>query len=334
MLSVIATAGILSTLTDSPRSPQPSSQKIKDMVGRDVVMPVPVNRAIILNSYWNEIVSTLGVSDKVVGIDKYTLSSFYVPQSVKQCPVVGDLFSGVNIETIIALKPDVVIMDFGYGKTGDIIKSLESMGIPVVCMYSNNFEDQINAIKLLGKVFEVEARADSLINFLKIRHSMIISTTSLIPDRERPTVILCRLEKDGLVTAYANSTWGKIVEDVGGINIALREFPGQSWPKINLEKLLAWDPDIIIIVGYDKPTLSFQLSSIMNNSVWSNLKAVKASNVYPLLIGSKVEGAYLDWGPRMLLGEMLMAKLIQPKYFGTLDIDRIAELLLSTYYTG
>lgn len=329
---LIVSVGFLLTTANFPRSPQPSSITIQDMSGRSVLLSVPVNKAVILNSYWNEITSALGASDKIVGIDKYTLSSIYIPKIVRERPVVGDLFSGVNLETILSLKPDVVVMDFGYGKTADIIKSLESLGIPVICMYSNNFNDQLNAIKLLGKIFGAEARAESLINFLEIRHTVILSTASKIPESERPAVLLCRVEKDGLLTAYGNSTWGKIVEDVGGINIALRKFPSQSWPKINLETLLAWDPDIIIIVGYDGAALQSQLDLVTKSSVWGNLKAVKNSCVHTVLIGSRTEGAYLDWGPRMLIGEMKLAKIIQPKYFGEINVDAVSDLLISTYY--
>ncbi|MBC7113912.1 MAG: ABC transporter substrate-binding protein [Candidatus Methanomethyliales bacterium] len=333
LVLIVISAGLLLTLANVPGETQQSSITIQDMSGRNIVLSLPVSRVVILNSYWNEIASTLGVSDRIVGIDKYTLSSVYIPKTVKERPVVGDLFSGVNLETILSLKPDAVIMDFGYGKTADIIKSLESIGIPVICMYSNNFNDQLNTIRLLGKVFGVEARAESLVNFLEIRHSIIVATASKIPDSERPTVLLCRVEKDGLLTAYGNSTWGKIVEDTGGINIALRNFPNQAWPKINLETLLAWDPEIIIIVGYDSLGLQSQLDLIMKSNVWNNLKAVKESRVYTVLIGSRTEGAYLDWGPRMLIGEMELAKIIQPKYFGDLNVDVVSDMLFSTYYT-
>jgi len=329
---LVVTAGLFLIQANVSKTTQFSSTTLEDMCGRNVPLSMPVKRAIVLNSYWNEIISTLGASDKIVGIDKYTLSSIYVPQSVRERPAVGDVFSGVNLETILSLRPDVVIMDFGYGKTVDIVKSLESLGIPVICMYFNNFNDQLKAINLLGKIFGAEARAESLINFLEVRHSMIISTASRIPDSERPTVLLCRVEKDGLLTAYGNSTWGKIVEDVGGINVALRKFPSQSWPKINLETLFAWDPDIIIIVGYDDNALRSQLNLVTKNSMWDNLKAVKESHIYSVLIGSRTEGAYLDWGPRMIIGEMMLAKIIQPKYFGDLNVDIVSNLLISTYY--
>lgn len=330
---LIGSAGLLFTLVSQSKPSYPSAFKIQDMAGREVTLQRPINRAVILNSYWNEITSTIGASDKIVGIDKYTTSSIYIPQSVKELTVVGDVFSGINIETLLSLKPDVVIMDYGYGKTGDIIKSLESLGIPVVCMSSNNFNDQLRAITLLGKIFGSEERANALVNFMEIRHSALLSVTKGIPDQNRPTVLLCKIQKDGLIIAYGNSTWGRIVEDVGGINVALREFPSQSWPKIDLEKLLEWNPEIIIIVDYENSTLSSQLASITKNPIWSTLKAVRDSHVYTLLIGSRSENSYLDWGPRMLIGEMQIAKIVQPQYFDTLDIQAVAELLLSNYYT-
>jgi len=39
------------------------------------------------------------------------------------------------------------------------------------------------------------------------------------------------------------------IEDVGAINIALKEFSGKRWPKIYLETLASWDPDVILITS-------------------------------------------------------------------------------------
>jgi iron complex transport system substrate-binding protein len=306
---------------------------ITDMSGRTVYIPANVERVVVLNSYWNEITCCLGASDRIVGIDKYSLASVYIPSIVKNQTVVGDLFSGISIETLIALHPDLVIMDYGYGKTGDIIKSLEALNISVVTLVSNNFEDQVTAIKILGKVLSAEKSANDLALFLESKHSGLLYTATTIPTNEKPKVLICKLDVwgQGLIYTYANSTYGTLAEELGGVNVALRDYPSQSWPKVSLEKLLAWNPDIIIVLGYDNATLKSQINSI-NNTSWSQLKAVQEGKLFTVKIGSKEAGAYLDWGPRMIIGEMQLAKIIQPNYYAALDQNLVVEQLFDQFY--
>jgi iron complex transport system substrate-binding protein len=306
---------------------------VTDMSGRTVQIPATVNRVVVLNSYWNEITCCLGASNKIVGIDTYSTTSHYIPSTVKNLTVVGNLFSGINVETLIALNPDLVIMDYGYGKTGEIIKSLEALNISVVTLVSNNFDDQVAAIRILGKVLNADKSASDLSTFLESKHSVLLSTAAMIPTNEKPNVLICKLDVwgQGLIYTYANSTYGTLVEDLGGVNVALRDYPTQSWPKVNMEMLLAWNPDIIIVLGYENATLESQLSSISNSS-WSQLKAVQDGKLFTLKIGSKETGSYLDWGPRMIIGEMQLAKMIQPNYFADLNVSAVIDQLFNQFY--
>ena len=330
---VLSTMGASFLAIRSTQSVALNPTTLVDMAGRTVQIPSSVDRIVVLNSYWTEILCTLGAADKIVGIDKYSTSSYYIPSKVRNLTVVGDLFKGINIETIIALRPDVVIMDYGYGKTGEIISALEGLGIPVVALVSRNFSDQTTAIRTLGKVLNAEKSAGDLAGFMDGRHSFLLSTAAWIPASERPKVLICKLDvwQERLIYTYANSTYGTLAEDLGGINVALRDFPGQSWPKVSMEKVLAWNPDVIIVLGYDNASLASQLDTVSNSS-WNQLKAVKEGKVYTILIGSKVAGAYLDWGPRMILGEMQLAKMIQPGYYANLDISGAAQMLFTQFY--
>jgi len=307
---------------------------VTDMSGRTVQIPATVNRVVVLNSYWNEITCILGASNKIVGIDTYSTTSYYIPSTVKNLTVVGNVFSGINIETVIALDPDLVIMDYGYGKTGQIITSLEALNISVVTLVSNNFNDQVAACRILGKVLNADKSASDLATFMESRHSGLLSTAANIPANEKPTVLICKLDvwgKEGQINACANSTYGNLVENLGGVNVALRDYPTQSWPKVGFETLLTWNPDIIIILGYENATLETQLSSISNSS-WNQLKAVEDGKLFTLKIGSKETGAYLDWGPRMIIGEMQLAKMIQPMYFADLNVTAVIDQLFNQFY--
>jgi len=304
---------------------------IEDMVGKTVKVPVAVRRVIALQSYWVEVTHLLGAGDKIVGIERYAVDSVWVPNYLKNKTVVGDVFSGINVETVISLKPDVVITDVGYGKAEEIVKSLEDLGIPVVRIFCQSFDDQLEAIRIIGTVLGVPDKAEELINYLKNRFSIIKDITSKIPEERKPRVLMLSSIKEGLVTVYSNSTWGRAVEDVGGINIALREFPTQAWPKVNIEKVLAWDPDMIIVVAFNPSTLE-QTIKALKEPPWNMTKAVRNGKIYGVLAGGRYREAFLDWGPRMLIGYMQLARIIQPEYFKDLDWRKEADELLTRFY--
>ncbi|MDD1775824.1 MAG: ABC transporter substrate-binding protein, partial [Candidatus Methanomethylicus sp.] len=298
-------------------------------------LPDTVNRVVILQSYWTEIACTIGAADKIVGIGKDVATSVFIPDNVRNLTNVGSLFTGVNLETIVALKPDVVITDFGYGKAGEIIKSLENVNITVVCLFASSFQDQQNATMIIGKVLNQEQKAMELVNYLDSGHHTVTSIAFQIPVAEKPKVVICDLSVwgQGLVYTYINSSWGQTVVNVGGINVAQSEFANMSWAKVNLEKILQWNPDVIIILGRDNATLTSQLNSL-NGTIWDQLKAVKEHRVFGMLIGAKDRDSFLDWTPRMLIGEMLLAKYVQPQYFSNLDIGPVLDSLSSKYYNS
>jgi len=305
----------------------------KDMSGRSVQMNSTAKRIIITESYWTEIACVLGAQDKIVGIGSYVKDSVFIPAVVKNLTVVGNMFTGVNLETMVSLNPDVVIMDFGYGKSSEIVAGLEGLGIPVVTLRGSSFNDIVTAIQMIGKVVGAEPRAGALVSYMNSSLAPIISKSASIPDALRPTVLIINLDvwNNGLIYCYANSSWGQSVNDVGGINLALRDNPTLPNIKVNMEQVLAWNPDIMVIVGRTNSSLAGQLAS-MNSSLWPELDAVKEGRVFTILTGAKDPNAFLDWTPRLIVGEIQLAKMIQPSAFASLDWNSTAATLFSQYY--
>ncbi|MEN3024645.1 MAG: ABC transporter substrate-binding protein [Candidatus Methanosuratincola petrocarbonis] len=311
----------------------PSGVKIVDMSGRTVQLNSTANRVVILESYWTEIACALGAQNKIVGIGTYVTSSVFIPDSVKNKTVVGNVFSGVNIETVLSLKPDLVIMDYGYGKAEDIVRGLEGAGVPVVTLFAKNFADIANATVIIGQALGKQDRAQALAGYINGLHSQLISNASRIPSAERPRVLICNLDvwKDGLIYTYSNTSWGNVVVDVGGINVAHQGFGDKSWVKVNMEQVLLWDPDIIVIVGRTQSVLTSQISS-MNDTNWLSLRAVREGKVYPVLTGAYDRDSYLDWTPRMVVGELQLAALLQPDYFASVNWTSVRDQLMNGYY--
>jgi ABC-type Fe3+-hydroxamate transport system substrate-binding protein len=306
---------------------------IVDQDGRTVQVPANVQRVVIINSYWAEITCCLGDANKIVGIGSDVQTSAYVPSSVKNLTCVGDLFDGINMETLVALKPDLVIMDYGYGDAPQVVSQLESLNIPVITLSPANYNDEMGAVKIIGEALGSNQQADTLISYMQSGLTNITQIASQIPNSAKPTVFIGDLSvwDQGIIYAYSNSSWGNAVDLVGGINVALQMAPTQSYYQIDPETLLAWNPNIIIIVAYDNATLNSELASLNQNGTWASLQAVKDGHVYAVLVGGEQAGAYLDDGPRAMIGLMQLADIIQPQYFN-INVQNVANQLFNQFY--
>ena len=322
------------TLMQKPPVGEHGPVTVTDFRGKQVIVdPSKVDRVVVIGSYWVETVCVLGCSDRIVGVDKYTPYNFYVPESVKNVTTVGSIYSGLDIETILSLEPDLVIMDIGYGKAEEYIAQLEEANVTVIGIFCTCFNDQIKAIEIIGKALGADDRASQLINYMQNWYNQLRDKVKNLSTEQKPRVVVVSayaLVKKGEIQLYANTSFGKMVEELGAINIALQKFPSEKWPKINEETLLSWNPDIIIFLGS-----SNYVAQAVNVSVtqepWTMLKAVKEDRVYGIVIYNS-KGAFLNWGPRIIIGYMQMAVVVHPDIYSDLDWVSEAKSFLENFY--
>jgi len=310
---------------------KPKYVPITDMTGRIVNVPALVSRVVVLQSHWAEIVCLLGADDKVVGVSKDVEHSVWIPSHIKSKAIVGDLFSGVDLEKIVALEPDVVITDTGYGRAEDVIKGLESRGIPVIRMSCQDFNDLLKAIRIIGTILNASTKAEEVVGYLTNEFDRVKSIVSMIPEGEKPKVLVLSSVEENLVSLCANGFWNKLVEDVGGINIVLRNASRQVQLGVDIRVALSWNPEIIIVISTDKEIVDKSIQSL--KSILENTTALHSlKGVHGVLAGSKDEEAFIDLSPRLLIGYIQLAKIIQPNYFKDLDWRKEANDLLMKFY--
>ncbi len=332
ILAALATYAFYQLKVGVPPTPTQQGFKIVDLANRTVVVPVPVKRVIVLTSAEAEILYTLGVGDKIVGIGKYIPRNDYLPAYIKNKTIVGSTFAGVNIEAAMALKPDLVLTQYGYGKTVEIVKKFEEAGIPVVCTQLKEFDDLIACISLFGKIFNREEKAKEIADFVNSVFQRIREIASKIPEENKTRVLMMSSIKEGKITVYARgSAWASLVELAGAHNVAFEEEFPTPWPKVSLEKIIDWNPDVILVIGWSRESLEKALKTIKEGEEWQVIKAVREGRVYGVLAGSKF-GAFLEWSPRLAVGAVQVAQLVQPEYFKELDWKEVANELLSRFY--
>lgn len=304
---------------------------VTDFRGKRIVLHKPANRVVALSSYWAEVLVALGVGDKIVGIGKYVKYDEYLPRSVRSKPSLGSLFSGINIEELLALKPDIVIMDIGYGKAGEMASKLESLGIKVVGLFIHDFNDELRAIEILGKVTGAITRAKELEVFMRSKYEDLLAIAKTINKKVTAVMISgYSILKGSSLSLYANTSWGRALVDVGAINLALKYFPNKEWTKVDLETLAKWDPDVIVITS-SVSSIQKVLDKIEEDVKWHGLKAYKTGRIYVVPCWSSI-GGVLDWGPRDVIGREYLASVIYPSKYGSIDWRGDMEYLLKHFY--
>ncbi len=323
-----------STTSTSPHiktSTSPSKQiVITDFRGKKIAFSRPVTRIVVLESYWAETLLAIGAGNLIVGIGKYVKYDEYLPDYIRDKPAVGSLFTGVNVEEIAALKPDVVIMDVGYGKASDIIAKLNQMGIKVVGLFIHDFQDELRAIKIMGEITGHSLQAEKLCSYLRTHYQKIESIAKTITSKVTAVMISGYSLMKGNILLYSNTSWGHTIEEAGAVNLALKHFPNEKWSKIDFETLASWNPDVILVTS-SVNSISYVIQKIKSDPKWQALKAYKSGRIYIVPCWSSI-GGVLDWGPRNIIGVEYIASLIYPDTYKNINWRADAEYLFTHFY--
>lgn len=116
---------------------------VRDDRGTEHRLPAPARRIVSLMPSLTEIVAALGGTARLVGVDRFSDH----PASVAALPKVGDI-DAVAVETIVALKPDVVLAS--TGSRG--LDRLEALGLVVVRLQSDRHADIRRSLDIVARL--------------------------------------------------------------------------------------------------------------------------------------------------------------------------------------
>ena len=130
---------------------------VRDDAGFEVQLERPARRIVSLAPHTTELLYEIGAGDTVVGAEPY---SDY-PDAAKTIPRVGGL-SGIDVEAIVALKPDLVIAWLS-GTSKAQIELLVRLKIPVFRSEPHDFDDVTSTLTRFGALtgHDAQAQADA-----------------------------------------------------------------------------------------------------------------------------------------------------------------------------
>ena len=119
---------------------------VQDGAGQTVTVPHEIRKVVALTPHAAELAYSAGAGSKLVGV---TQESDY-PEPVKSLPKIGS-YVQINLESIIKLKPDLVIA-WQDGGQASLIQALRQAGIPVFMSHPLTPQDIATEIHALGEL--------------------------------------------------------------------------------------------------------------------------------------------------------------------------------------
>ena len=239
----------------------------------------PANRIISLSPSTTEILFYIGAGEQIVGADEYS----NYPQQANQIPRVNN-HATANYELILSLKPDLVIA-WQSGNGQKIIERIRQLGIPVFVVEPSRVDAIPMLFKRLGQLsghsLEAHKKAAAYAEQLQLLRRA---------NQHKPEVrVFYEVWHDPLITLNGRHIVSDVIELCGGVNTFADSLA--LVPYVNIESVLALDPQIII-AGGEKDRLSL----LARWEKWRSLSAVKNKHLYSISsdLMQRHAGRFLD----------------------------------------
>lgn len=330
-----ATTYTTQTSQTTPTVPAQKEVKIRDVLGREVVVKVPVRRVVALGPGALRLVVYLNATDKLVGIENLETRPpqgrdyGYVlwAKNLTKLPLVGQggPDTQVNFEAVLKAEPDVIIMSPALANMPDDVQT--KTGIPVITVsYGTvggvNFTELFHSIKTLGVVLGREQRAEELINYMRRLAEDLNRRTTEISNR--PTVYVGAVSfKGGQPFTSTQAQFPPLVL-LNTPSIADR-YGVKPGMQIREEDILKEDPQIIFIDlgNYINVAQDFNKSK----DFYCSLTAFKEGRVYAILPFNY----YWTNVATLFVDAYYMGKVLYPDRFADVDPVKKADEIFTKF---
>ena len=210
---------------------------------RDERAPAPPGtpgRVISLTPSATEVIAALGAADQLVGVDEYSL----YPPEVTRLPKVGS-FLTPNLETIVALRPTLVVVDDVHGPSAG---AMRDAGLTTVACAIHALPDVKHALRTVGAALDRTADAERIV--AEIDRALDAAAARRPARRPRVLAVIDR-EAGGLgnLVAVGPGSWiDELLAVVGGDNVLSAS--GVRYPKLSMEEVLRGQPEVILDLSY------------------------------------------------------------------------------------
>ena len=187
-----------------------------------------------------------------------------------------------SVETLLDANVDFLFAGWDYGMRvgGDLTpQTLQPLGINVYELSEScafvmkrppaSLEDTYNDLRNLGRIFDVQDRANALVAHMQAQVADIRKTLPA----QRPRVFLYDSGEDRAMTSGRLGMPQALIDAAGGRNIL--EDVDASWTRVNWESVVEHNPQVIVIVDYSEITAEQKIQFLLANKALQSVEAIK-----------------------------------------------------------
>lgn len=306
---------------------------VTDAMDRQVEIPTEIHSLAILPMPWVSVVYALnGSGDIITGMQQVAKNSFETSMLKTLAPELEDTNTAFfadgefNFEELAKIDPDVMIL---FVSQSDFIENLEEVQIPSVTLkYADSFDTLHKDFQILGDVLGKPERAQSFIDYQKKDLEYLESKASDVEAADQVRVLQL-YNKD--LTVYNSGVNNACYAYAGAENVGVRDAGDASSLELNMEQILALDPEVILLSNFD----DFVPEDFYNNTIdgqdWSNVTAVKEKRVY------KIPQGIYRWdgdapATETTLFAKWLAKVVHPDIFTEYDLKEDVKDFFTEFF--
>lgn len=266
------------------------SVQITDARGAQVQLATPPQRIVSLLPSLTESLCALGGCERLVGVDRYS----NWPAHVKTLPVVGGGLDP-NIESIVALKPDLVLVSMA----SRAIARMEALGLKVVALEPRTHEEARTVLQKLGVLLALPPVQGADRVWAGIEADLNKAAAS-VPEAMRGQRVYFEASR-GPYAAGERSFIGQTLTRLHLRNVIdARQGP---FPRLNPEYVVKLDPDILMAGERAWKT------GVPEYPGWAQMRAVKQGAICAFT--PEQSDILVRPGPRMAEGAQIIVQCLQ-----------------------
>ena len=303
MLRKILSITLLATLVlsaCSSLSPASGNLTFTDGLGREVKLKGPAQRVVSLAPSNTEILFAVGAGKQVVGRDEF--ADF--PEEAKAIQSVGGSMGEYSTESIVALKPDLVLA--AEINPPELVKQLEDLGLTVYYLKNpTTLEEMYGNLAIVGQLTGHDVT--DLVKSLKDRVTAVDEKIKSVTDKPVVFYEIDATDANKPYT-YGPGTFGDLlISRAGGVNLTTAAGITDAYPQVSLEQVVATNPSKIVL---GDSMWGVTPESVKARAGWDVLDAVKNDQIFPF-----DDNLVSRPGPRLVDGLEQLAKLLHPDLF-------------------
>ena len=250
---------------------------------RQVVFDQPPRHAVSHDINMTQMMLALGLKPRMVGYSGISGWKSVTPEMAKILEGLPELAAKYpSVETLLDANVDFFFAGWDYGMRvgGDLTpQTLQPLGVNVYeltesCAFvmkrpAASLEDTYNDLRNLGKIFDVQDRANELIATMQ---AQVAEVREQLP-ADRPRVFLYDSGEDRAMTSGRLGMPQALIEAAGGRNIL--DDVETSWTRVNWENVVERNPQVIVIVDYGEVSAEQKKQFLLSNPALQSVEAIR-----------------------------------------------------------